>query len=129
MPMKLFDGSPVLCQVSRATATPRMLAKPSPAPGAPTAVGAVTDASANASVIPSAPVPWSMVASKLTVRLDDGTGVLKNAEPAAPPTLGVSTSDPLRVARLLICQVPAAGAGMAVPVAPTAIVAVAVLMA
>jgi hypothetical protein len=51
------------------------LAKPSPAPGAPTAVGAVTDASAKASVIPSAPVPWSMVASKLTVRPADGTGV------------------------------------------------------
>src|SRR5689334_8175986 len=51
-PTKLFDGSPVFCHVSRATATPAIPPKPRPPPGAPTVVGAVLEL-ASAKVMPS----------------------------------------------------------------------------
>ena len=131
-PRKLADGSPVPCQVSRAIATPGMPANPSPPPGAPTIVGVAVAALANPSVMPSAPVPGPIVASKLTVRPEEGTGVRQNAVPAAPPTFGVRISVvPLSAARLLTCQLlPVAhGAGIGVPVAPTLTVTVALPVA
>src|SRR3954454_19468261 len=91
MPTKLFDGSTGPLKVSRATATPGSVPKPRPADGAPRAL-APADGSRRAKVRPSAPVPWSIVASNDARRPSVATGVGHTAAPTRLPAFGVSTS-------------------------------------
>ena len=81
----------VFCQVSSDTATPVMPEKPSPPPLTPSAVGAVTLASARVNVIPSAPAPGPMNSSNAAVSPAPGTGVGQNAEPATQGVAGVTS--------------------------------------
>src|SRR5205814_9375355 len=73
------------------TAIPLMPPKPSPPPPAPSAVAPAVG-SASVSVMPSAPVPLSIVASKSTVTALDDNAVGQNPEPAELALFGVSWS-------------------------------------
>src|SRR5689334_12453151 len=64
---------------------------PSPPPLAPSAVGAVTPASARVNVIPSAPAPGPMNVSNAAVMPAPGTGVGQKAEPATQFVAGVTS--------------------------------------
>src|SRR5947209_7151420 len=90
IPMKLFDASPVFCQVSSETAMPVMPENPSPPPFVPSAVALVALASAIVNVMPSAPAPGPMNASNVAVMPAPGTGTGQNAEPACQLVAGVS---------------------------------------
>src|SRR5947209_5931061 len=116
MPTKLADGSAPFWKVSRETAMPVIPENPSPPPPTPRAVGAVTLASARVKVIPSAPEPDPMKASKATVRPVPGCGVGQNAEPACPLAAAVNCrlgGDAVRLScdEPLSCHPPATGEG------------------
>src|SRR5215475_13563279 len=118
MPTKLLDGSPGPRKVSSATATPLRLEKPSPPPAMPMLFGDALDASNNAKVRPSAPVPPPIDVVNLADRPLLGTGAEKTADPTRSAVAGVSTScEPLIVAEPLSFQAPLAGLGTALPLA------------
>src|SRR5436190_17099782 len=111
MPTKLDDGSTGPLNVSRATATPGRVPKPRPPPGAPRAP-APADGSRRANVRPSAPVPWSMVASNEARSPSVVTACGHTADPATLAAFGVRTSiPPLMAAAPLSVQPPALGGG------------------
>src|SRR3954451_16719447 len=86
--------------------------KPRPPPYAPSERAVADVASASTNVMPSAPVPLSMVAVNWAVRVVESTAVGQNAEPAAFALAGVSCSvGAASEAEPFSCQPPPAGSG------------------
>src|ERR1700694_4155787 len=100
-----------------------MPVKPRPEPVVPSELGVAVAGSAITNVIPSAPVPLPIVASKDALRFPEGTAVGQNEDPDAYAVAGVScNSDPAVVpnndALPFSFHPPAVGSGITTPDTP-----------